>query len=445
MPAAISTSDFFLILAPLAPGVVASATLSTAQPVAAGALLVLAAGLSLSVYAVASRRARSAAAIRGELDELESANARLRAELNDRRAVFDASDTPVLIFDASGSVVYASPTSSEFFGKARDAIVGRSIDDLFTHKQVLEAHARAQNGQSSMIQIRHASPTGQIRIYQIRTQNLPVVHKSQSITDTAGGALISIRDITEIAAAAHLKTEFVASASHELRTPLASIRAATETLADGAWEEPPMRKRLTTICLSNIGRLEALVRDLLDLSRFESGVLEPVLRELDLHAFISRMVEDFQPLAKARGVAIEAHFADNLPVIQSDARLLELVLRNLIDNATKFAYRSTAVRVECDQLPDSRGVRLRVIDQGVGIPLVAQQHIFERFFQTDAARSGEAAPDADKAARRGTGLGLALAKHAVLALGGTISVQSIWKQGTTMTVELPMIERTAEH
>jgi signal transduction histidine kinase len=104
------------------------------------------------------------------------------------------------------------------------------------------------------------------------------------------------------------------------------------------------------------------------------------------------------------------------------------VVRNLIDNATKFAYERTAVVVSVERLGPA-GIRIRVSDQGVGIPLGQQQRIFERFYQVDPSRAGFAV-------RRGTGLGLAIVKHAVKLLGGNIGVESVWKQGTTMTVEL---------
>ena len=104
------------------------------------------------------------------------------------------------------------------------------------------------------------------------------------------------------------------------------------------------------------------------------------------------------------------------------------MLKNLIDNAIKFAFPRTPVRTEARRVGDL--VRFRVTDQGAGIPINQQHRVFERFFQVDPARTGFQH-------RRGTGLGLAIVKHAVKALGGAISVESVWKQGTTMTVDLP--------
>jgi two-component system phosphate regulon sensor histidine kinase PhoR len=125
--------------------------------------------------------------------------------------------------------------------------------------------------------------------------------------------------------------------------------------------------------------------------------------------------------------------------LHTDRKLLMLILRNLVDNATKFANEHTSVRVIAQVLPPAgntlrgppRGtLRIKVVDTGLGIPIEHQQRIFERFYQVESSRTG-------LTARRGTGLGLAIVKHAVKDLGGTIKIESVWKQGTTMSVEVP--------
>jgi len=146
--------------------------------------------------------------------------------------------------------------------------------------------------------------------------------------------------------------------------------------------------------------------------------------------------------AARKRVTIEAEIAPDAARLESDPRLLRAILRNLVENAVKFAHEGTAVRITAEVVEPARSddsggiaassanVRLRVIDRGIGIPLAQQQRIFERFFQGDPARTGDAQG-------RGTGLGLAIVKHAVRTLGGTIGVESVWQEGTTMTVELP--------
>jgi two-component system phosphate regulon sensor histidine kinase PhoR len=242
-----------------------------------------------------------------------------------------------------------------------------------------------------------------------------------------------------------LKTDFVANASHELRTPIAAIRGAVETLGIAA-DDRAMSDRLRRMIADHVARLEAMISDLLDLSRLESPELRVRAEPADAHALCAQMRELFAPALDARTLRLEADLAPELAHLVCDPTLLELILRNLVENACKFAREGTAVRIvgraaEVTPAPDTpwqpsadaagrAGLRLQVIDEGQGIPLRDQARIFERFYQVDPSRDGSKQ-------RRGTGLGLAIVKHAVRRMGGRVGVQSVWQQGTTMTVELP--------
>jgi len=349
------------------------------------------------------------------------------------RSVLDAVESPVLATDARGVVVLCNAAAQTFFAERPFAIVGRPLEDLFTQAEVLGQHAAALAGATRQGQVRFARADG-VRVFQVLTTPSPAPARSGEVA-----AVITLRDITELATAVQLKTDFVANASHELRTPLSSIRAAVETLSDGAWDDPPMRERLAQMISSNVVRLEDMVRDLLDLSRLESAEAPVQPRPVRLSEIASTLLETFEPVAKERSLTLEFDLPASVEHLNTDPKLLLLVLRNLVDNATKFAYPNTSVRIvgEPFETPSARapGLRLRVIDSGIGIPLAHQQRIFERFYQVDPARAGTAH-------RRGTGLGLAIVKHALKALGGSISVDSIWKEGTTMTLELPGVVET---
>jgi signal transduction histidine kinase len=337
---------------------------------------------------------------------------------------------PLLVTDATGTVVFANRGAAEFFQRSH-GLTGRSIEDLITQREVLTLHAAALSGQSGEGQVRIQRPDGQ-RIYQVLSAPVRL-----SLETAQTGSLVSLRDITELATALQLKTDFVANASHELRTPLASIKGAVDTLADGAWEDEPMRTRLLGMISGNVMRLEEMVRDLLDLSRLESAEAPLDLRSISLSELGADLAEDFAPMLRERRLSLDLRFDPRADRVRSDPKLLTLVLKNLIDNATKFAYEGSAIRVGASPTPpradnpgELPGVRIQVADQGVGIPIAQQQRVFERFFQVDPARTGFAH-------RRGTGLGLAIVKHAVKVLGGTIGLESVWKQGTTMTVDIP--------
>lgn len=388
------------------------------------------------------------------------------AELAQRRRLFDLAATPMLATSMGGRVVFANRAAETLLG-AR-TLVARAAEEVFTQAEVLDLHAAALGGVASQGKVRFAMSDGQWRILEIVAQPIGV--------EQGLGVLLTLRDVTELAQADRLKVEFVANASHELRTPLSSIKAAIETLADGAWDDVDVRERLARMTMVNIGRLEAIVRDLLDLSRLEAGPGEgdasqpsrlESIESVDLGLFIDSIAESFVPLCDQRGLRINIDLSQGPACFVTCPRLLELVLRNLIDNATKFAYAGTTVTVRATTTPakdaQSPGLRLTVRDEGIGIPLEHQQRVFERFFQSDLARAGLASLASSTALagtgpvlgsprplgaattvdatikRRGTGLGLAIVKHAVKSMGGTVSVESIWKQGTTMIVQLPTL------
>lgn len=347
-------------------------------------------------------------------------------EIENLRAVLDAVESAVLVTDANGAVIRANTAGMRFFPN-RARVIGATIEELFTQAEVLNLHAAATAGRNGSSQIRIPRPEG-VRICQVMAYRVAW----STVQEPTSAVVMVVRDVTELAMAAQLKTDFVANASHELRTPLSSIRGAVETIQDGAKDEPAMLDRLSQMIAQNVTRLEELVRDMLDLSRLETPDAPLTLNAIELSDLAELLREQFAPVCAERDIRIEDEISPDASVVRSDPRLLQLVLKNLIDNATKFAYPGTAIRIIAERAGNlgRAGLRLRVVDQGMGIPIGHQQRIFERFYQVDPSRSGVAA-------RRGTGLGLAIVKHAVKNLGGTVRVESVWKQGTTMIVELP--------
>jgi len=321
-----------------------------------------------------------------------------------------------------------------------DRLLGTPSDELFTLARVhrLLDHARAGVAGTDRVPM---SVEGQTRTYEVAAT--PV----RGSRGRATGAVLLLRDITALSGAAQLKTDFVANASHELRTPIASIKAAVETL-EAAGDDPAMVSRLAQILSSSTTRLEEMVRDLLDLGRLEQPELAVRADALPLSDLASRLAPPFDKACAERDLTLRFEIEPPDAVVRTDEYLLSLVLRNLIDNAVKFAHEGTEVvatmrigalerrdpgegeRRRQARFEHDATLELRVFDRGEGIPLKQQQRVFERFYQVDAsrARSGN---------RRGTGLGLAIVKHAVGQLGGTVTLESVWQQGTTVTVRVP--------
>lgn len=345
----------------------------------------------------------------------------LNQAASELRRLIDAVESPILATDSAGGVVLANEAAEAFFSPRSERIIGHAIEELFTQADILALHAAAAGGRSGEAQVSMSRPVGR-RVYHVHAA--PV---SQS-ADQRSPVVVTLRDVTELANAVQLQTDFVANASHELRTPLASIRAAVETL-ETAYDDPPMVDRLTEMIRANCRRLEELVSDLLDLSRLQNPEA-PLQKELvELPKLMMDLEELFSGVAEERRLGLTFEAAPGVEHIRTDRKSLQLILRNLLENSTKFAYEGTTIRVRASS-PGGRTLRLEVIDRGVGIPIGQQERIFERFFQVDASRTG-------LARRRGTGLGLAIVKQAVTALGGVIAVESVWKEGTTMRVDLP--------
>jgi two-component system phosphate regulon sensor histidine kinase PhoR len=226
-----------------------------------------------------------------------------------------------------------------------------------------------------------------------------------------GEVLLLLRDVTDSRRAEATRRDFVANASHELRTPVAAIRAAGETLLAGAVDDPAAARGFVEIVVRHAERLARLTEDLLDLSRIESRQSELALAPVRVAAVAAQAVELLQGAARGKGIALSAAVPDDA-VVQADARALEQVLVNLVDNAVKFTEQGG---VTISAARDEGGWVVSVADTGPGIERHHLPRIFERFYRVDPGRSRE---------QGGTGLGLAIVKHLVQAMGGDVGVES---------------------
>lgn len=241
------------------------------------------------------------------------------------------------------------------------------------------------------------------------------------------GAVVVARDTTELTRVADMRRDFVANVSHELKTPLAAIRGFAETLRDGALEEPATAERFTDRILVQCRRLQALLDDLLTLSRLE-GVDSALEREpMDLAAVIRRAVELLAAGAREKKVEVQIETGEGLSAVSGDPDGLERLLLNLLDNAIKYNRPGGKVMVRLSR-SDGEAV-LEVEDTGIGIPPESIPRLFERFYRVDKSRARE---------EGGTGLGLAIVKHVAQAHGGQVEVESRAGRGSTFRVRLPV-------
>ena len=234
------------------------------------------------------------------------------------------------------------------------------------------------------------------------------------------GCVLLLEDVTTMRRLETVRRDFVANVSHELRTPVAVIRANAETLLAGAKDDPVMANKLIDGLHRNAERLARILADLLDLSRLDAGQYR-----LDISPVSVRSITEQSRSAvdNKRGADIAIDVSDEL-VVNADAKALDQILVNLIDNGCK--YGGGHVWVEAKDLADA--VRIEVRDDGAGIPDKHRERVFERFYRADPSRSREAG---------GTGLGLSIVKHLVESMGGKVGVEPNTPRGSIFWLRLP--------
>ena len=247
---------------------------------------------------------------------------------------------------------------------------------------------------------------------------------------TCKGVVTVVRDLTELRALEHLRSEFVANVSHELKTPLSAIKAYAETLRLGAVHDADHNVEFVQRIEEQAERLHRLILDLLSLARVESGRQSLEIAEWPLGALVMPCVSRYSEAAESKGIRLTAEPSDEPVSVEADEEVLQTVLANLIDNAVKYTPEGGAVTVRW-RAADDRAV-LEVSDTGIGIAERHQSRVFERFYRVDKARSR---------ALGGTGLGLSIVKHLTQALGGSVRLESSPGRGSTFSVQLPRVAR----
>ena len=249
------------------------------------------------------------------------------------------------------------------------------------------------------------------------------------------GVVAVFHDMTELRRLEQVRKDFVANVSHELRTPLTSIKGYVETLLDGAMDDTTALRRFVNSILHHTDRLQALVEDLLQLSRIESGQYEVDFSSCRLDHIAEKVVETFAEQIERKELILSLRFETEKPA-RGNPDLMERALSNLVDNAVKYTEDGGSINIGTTERDDE--IILEVADTGPGIPSDALPRIFERFFRVDRARSR---------ALGGTGLGLAIVRHTMELLNGRAWVESRVGEGARFFLSLPAwpeVETTAE-
>ncbi|MBB3909986.1 sensor histidine kinase [Sphingomonas desiccabilis] len=239
---------------------------------------------------------------------------------------------------------------------------------------------------------------------------------------------------TSLEKALAAKTEFLATTSHEIRTPLNGILGMTQVMLADSALEPATRERVDIVHAAGM-RMRGMVDDILDVAKMENGHFTIDTTIVDLPATLQEATRLWEEQAQGRGIAFSLECADVPQWIESDPTRLRQIVFNLLSNALKFTHAgSIGVRAAAVGEGDRRRLQIVVHDTGIGIPADKHAQIFESFRQVDAGTTRQYG---------GTGLGLTICRNLAVALGGTIQVESVEGEGSTFTVDLPLVEAPA--
>ena len=268
----------------------------------------------------------------------------------------------------------------------------------------------------------------EILVGSLRTQSFSMTAAPIRSSETPGGAVLVLHDISELRRLERVRQDFVANVSHEFRTPLTAIQGFAETLLDGAIHDDVNSRRFLEIIRDHSIRLGRLTRDLLKLSQIEAGKPDLEMRLVPVSEIITPCLETVRLRAEGKNLTVTSEVASGLPPVRGDVRSLQEIMENLLDNAVR--YTAAGGRICIQSALRNREVVISISDNGIGIQKSDQEKVFERFWRADAARSRESG---------GTGLGLSIVKHLVEAHGGRIVVESEIGRGPPFSVFLPAV------
>jgi two-component system, OmpR family, phosphate regulon sensor histidine kinase PhoR len=346
---------------------------------------------------------------------LSATLARLADERDKLESILETMMEGVLVTDGAGRIVLANGALRELTPMSPSP-VGRRPIEAIRNGELAELLTRVLlEGRPEGAEIE----LGGLELRKVRVRAAPLRRPATP------GVVAVLYDVTDLRRLEGIRRDFVANVSHELRTPIAAIRASAETLEDGALGDAQASAEFVGIIGRNATRLHALVEDLLELSRLDARRLELHTQPVGVADAFGSTVTLHALAAERKGIALASACDDASLAVDADARALERILSNLVDNAIKYSRRGDSVTLSAERRGGA--VRLAVADTGPGIEARHLPRLFERFYRADKGRSR---------AEGGTGLGLAIVKNLAEALGGRLTVESEVGKGSRFYVDL---------
>lgn len=354
-------------------------------------------------------------------DQLDDRIEMVESQRSELEAVFSGMVEGVLAIDMDYRCLNMNRAASHFLGISLPKVLGKKIQSFIQNEELVELLETSMKTRE--VTERDIAIVSGIeeRVFQVRGTPLYDAGRSQI------GVLLVFNDVTDLRKLQNLGKEFVANVSHEIKTPITSIRGFAETLLDGAKDDPEDTQRFLEIIMKQARRLEAIVEDLLSLSRLDQAdvVDSSILEDCNLEPLISSCVQGFEKHADEKSIRIEVNAPPEYWV-KANSNLLEQAVGNLIDNAIKYSEPKRRIEVTLEEFEEEAVISVR--DQGIGIPEEHFPRLFERFYRVEKGRSRKLG---------GTGLGLAIVKHIAKLHHGRVSVRSVHGEGSTFSIHLP--------
>lgn len=346
-------------------------------------------------------------------------NREVRTSADADRKLFDSilrnMNDGILIADQNGIITMANDSANKIFNISGLDSINHSLAEVIRDYRINELFEKCSKSKQQEMVSFETGPEKTF-IQCIATPLDPEI---------PGSILFLFQDLTRIRQLEIIRRDFVSNVSHELRTPLTSLKLITETLQDGAVDNPATAKNFVKKMDSEVDNLTQLVEELLELSKIESGRVPLEKRLIKPEVFINSACDRMVLQAQRAGLKLKNLTKSDLPDTLVDPKRLEQVLVNLIHNAIKFTPPGGEVEINACQ--ESEFIVYSIKDNGKGIPPKDLERIFERFFKTDRSRS-----------ERGTGLGLSISRHLVEAHNGKIWAESQPGQGSTFFFQIPI-------
>jgi two-component system phosphate regulon sensor histidine kinase PhoR len=345
----------------------------------------------------------------------------------------------LLVVDKDMRVVASNTAAHGLFNLSQGPLKTQRLTELTRNPAIYSAFLDALQGtERSGVRIQTHGP--ERLVFDLRV--VPLTSSNGNETERSQGALGVFIDVTRIERLEQIRQEFLSNVSHELRTPLTAILAFVETLESGGIDDKESSERFLAIIRRNAARMQDLIDDILELSAIEAGNVQVRAEEVELNPIVNDVVASLVSKTAVQDIVV-INAVPREAKVYADARRLEQMLTNLVENAIKFNRAGGKVTISFvsgvtvsegesgggrRSPAGARTDRIIVEDSGEGIPAQHLERLFERFYRVDRARSREMG---------GTGLGLAIVKHLARAHGGEVTVTSELSKGSTFTIELP--------